>query len=213
MQGKNSSEHGAALHEQLTVVLMSHERPAFLRRAVRFYSGLPCRILVLDSSTDVQPGMAGQYANVDYRHVPQYGYWGVRAKLAFGVEQVTTPFMVFAADDDFHVHDALREAVAFMAANPDYALCHGYSMMYLAHANSVSYYRRDKKVCEDYCAEHTQDRVLEYMHQYLPPFYAVQRTSLVRDWYQVLPHETSFQWQEVGHTYYCLLYTSPSPRD
>jgi glycosyltransferase domain-containing protein len=204
MQGKNSSEHGAALHEQLTVVLMSHERPAFLRRAVRFYSGLPCRILVLDSSTDVQPGMAGQYANVDYRHVPQYGYWGVRAKLAFGVEQVTTPFMVFAADDDFHVHDALREAVAFMAANPDYALCHGYSMMYLAHANSVSYYRRDKKVCEDYCAEHTQDRVLEYMHQYLPPFYAVQRTSLVRDWYQVLPHETSFQWQEVGHTYYML---------
>ncbi|WP_085723370.1 TIGR00180 family glycosyltransferase [Pseudomonas sp. R37(2017)] len=204
MQGKNNSEHGLALNEQLTVVLMSHERPAFLRRAARFYSGLPCRILVLDSSAEGQPGLAGQFENVDYQHVPQFGYWGVRAKLAFGVEQVTTPFMVFAADDDFHVHDALRAAVAFMQANPDYGLCHGYSMMYLSQANSVSYFRRDKKVCEDYCSEHAEERVLDYMHQYLPPFYAVQRTDLVRDWYQVMPHDTSFQWQEIGHTYYML---------
>lgn len=204
MQGKNNSGHGLALNEQLTVVLMSHERPAFLRRAARFYSGLPCRILVLDSSTEGQPSLAGQYENVDYQHVPQFGYWGVRAKLAFGVEQVTTPFMVFAADDDFHVHDALRAAVAFMEANPDYGLCHGYSMMYLSQPNSVSYFRRDKKVCEDYSSEHAEERVLDYMHQYLPPFYAVQRTDLVRDWYQVMPQDTSFQWQEIGHTYYML---------
>ncbi|MGZ9740089.1 TIGR00180 family glycosyltransferase [Pseudomonas sp. GNP012] len=204
MQGKNNSGHGLALNEQLTVVLMSHERPAFLRRAARFYSDLPCRILVLDSSTEGQPGLAGQFENVDYQHVPQFGYWGVRAKLAFGVEQVTTPFMVFAADDDFHVHDALRAAVAFMEANPDYGLCHGYSMMYLSQPNSVSYFRRDKKVCEDYCSEHAEERVLDYMHQYLPPFYAVQRTDLVRDWYQVMPHDTSFQWQEIGHTHYML---------
>jgi glycosyltransferase domain-containing protein len=204
MQGKNNSEHGLALNEQLTVVLMSHERPAFLRRAARFYSGLPCRILVLDSSTEGQPSLAGQFENVDYQHVPQFGYWGVRAKLAFGVEQVTTPFMVFAADDDFHVHDALRAAVAFMEANPDYGLCHGYSMMYLSQPNSVSYLRRDKKVCEDYSSEYAEERVLDYMHQYLPPFYAVQRTDLVRDWYQVMPQDTSFQWQEIGHTYYML---------
>ncbi len=204
MQGKNNSEHGLALNEQLTVVLMSHERPAFLRRAARFYSGLPCRILVLDSSTEGQPSLAGQFENVDYQHVPQFGYWGVRAKLAFGVEQVTTAFMVFAADDDFHVHDALRAAVAFMAVNPDYALCHGYSMMYLSQPNSVSYFRRDKKVCEDYSSELAEERVLDYMHQYLPPFYAVQRTDLVRDWYQLMPQDTSFQWQEIGHTYYML---------
>jgi glycosyltransferase domain-containing protein len=204
MQGKNNSEHGLALNEQLTVVLMSHERPAFLRRATRFYSDLPCRILVLDSSAEGQPGLAGQYENVDYRHVPQFGYWGVRAKLAFGVEQVTTPFMVFAADDDFHVHDALRAAVNFMQANPDYGLCHGYSMMYLSQPNSVSYFRRDKKVCEDYSSENAETRVLDYMHQYLPPFYAVQRTDLVRDWYRLMPQDTSFQWQEIGHTHYML---------
>jgi len=204
MQGKNNSEHGVALNEQLTVVLISHERPAFLRRAVRFYSTLPCRILVLDSSAEALPGVAGQFANVEYQHLPKFGYWGIRAKLAYGVQQLQTPYMVFAADDDFLVHDALHEAVSFMHANPDYALCHGYSMMYLTLANGVSYFRRDKKVCEDYASDRAQDRLLDYMSQYLPPFYAVQRTQVLRDWYEVMPEDTIFQWQEVGHTYYML---------
>lgn len=204
MQGKNSSEHGLVLNDQLTVVLISHERPAFLRRAITFYSSLPCRILVLDSSTEAQPDLLGLFANVDYQHLPQYGYWGIRAKLAYGVDQVTTPLMVFAADDDFHVHDALHEAVGFMHANPDYSMCHGYSMMYLSMPNHVCYYRRDKKVCEDYASESAQERVYDFMYQYLPPFYAVQRTAVLREWYEILPHGTSFQWQEVGHTFYLL---------
>ena len=204
MQGKNTSGTDLALNEQLTVVLISHERPAFLRRAIRFYSSLPCRILVLDSSAVALTGIPAEFTHVDYQHLPQFGYWGIRAKLAYGVEQLQTPYMVFAADDDFLVHDALHEAVAFMEANPDYSLCHGYSLMYLAFANSVNYFRRDKKVCEDYSADQAEERLLDYMHQYLPPFYAVQRTAILRDWYAAMPQDTIFQWQEVGHTFYML---------
>ncbi|MEG0656387.1 MAG: iron-containing alcohol dehydrogenase, partial [Mucinivorans sp.] len=47
-------------------------------------------------------------------------------------------------------------------ANPDYGMCHGYSMMYLAEATHVNYYRRDKKVCEDYAADSGAQRVLDY---------------------------------------------------
>ena len=202
MQGKYGSEHALPLSELLTVVLITHNRPAFLRRAVQFYSSLPCKILVLDSSIQPSEGIAGHLASVDYRHLPQFGYWGIQAKLAYGVEQVTTPYMVFAADDDFIVHDALCDSVAFLEANQDYGMCHGYCLMYLTLANSVSYYRRDKKVCEDYSSERAQDRVLDYMGQYIPPFYAVHRTALLRDWYAVMPEGTIFQWQEVGHVYY-----------
>lgn len=204
MQGKYGSEHALPLNELLTVVLISHNRAAFLRRAAQFYSTLPCKVLVLDSSPQRTEGVDGLYASVDYRHLPQFGYWGMQTKLAYSVEQVTTPYMVFAADDDFIVHEALFESVGFLEANQDYGMCHGYCLMYLALANSVSYYRRDKKVCEDYSSERAQDRVLDYMHQYIPPFYAVQRTSLLRDWYAVMPEGTIFQWQEIGHVYYML---------
>ncbi|MEJ5058232.1 MULTISPECIES: TIGR00180 family glycosyltransferase [unclassified Pseudomonas] len=201
MQGKYSSEHTLPLNELLTVVLITHNRPAFLRRALKYYNTLPCKVLVLDSTPE-RP--EGDFSSVDYQHVPQFAYWGMQDKLAYGVEQLTTPYMVLAADDDFILHDALFESVGFLEANRDYAMCHGYCLMYLALAGSVSYYRRDKKVCEDYSSERAQDRVLDYMHQYLPPFYAVTRTDLMKKWHSALPPGTSFQWQEIGHVYYLL---------
>ncbi|MCT8949667.1 glycosyltransferase family 2 protein [Pseudomonas iridis] len=201
MQGKYGSENKQPLSELLTVVLITHNRPAFLRRALQYYSGLPCKVLVLDSSSE-RP--EGDFSAVDYQHLPQFAYWGMQAKLTYGVEQLTTPYMVFAADDDFILHESLAESVNFLEANRDYGLCHGYCLMYLALAGSVSYYRRDKKICEDYASERAEDRVLDFMHQYVPPFYGVCRTSIIKDWYAALPPGTSFEWQEIGHTYYLL---------
>jgi glycosyltransferase domain-containing protein len=211
MQGKYGSEHAVAmsqahsqLGELLTVVLITHNRPAFLRRTVQYYSTLPCKVLVLDSSPEPTEGVEGRFASIDYRHVPQYEYWGIQRKLSYGIEQVTTPYMVFAADDDFILHDALAESVSFLEANADYGMCHGYCLMYLTLAKSVNYFRRDRKVCEDYASEHGQDRALEYMEQFIPPFYAVHRTSLLREWHALMPEGTSFEWQEIGHVYYML---------
>jgi len=204
MQDKYGSEHAPALNEQLTVVLISHNRPAFLRRAVLFYSTLPCKLLVLDSSPESVDGAYVQFESVDYRHLPHLGYWGIQKKLAYGVEHVTTPYMMFASDDDFILHESIAESVAFLEANQDYGMCHGYCLMYLTLANSVSYYRRDKKVSEDYASERPQDRVIDFMHEYIPPFYAVHRTALLRDWYALMPEGTAFEWQEIGHAYYML---------
>ncbi|WP_248737965.1 glycosyltransferase family 2 protein [Pseudomonas sp. MWU12-2029] len=201
MQGKYSSEQALPLNELLTVVLITHNRPAFLRRAVKYYSSLPCKIMVLDSTVE-RPD--GDFSTVDYHHVPQFAYWGMQAKLAYGVERLTTPYMVLAADDDFILHDSLTESVSFLQANQDYGMCHGYCLMYLTLTNGVNYYRRDKKVQEDYASERAQDRVIDYMSQYIPPFYAVTRTDLMQTWHSALPAGTNFQWQEIGHVYFLL---------
>ncbi|PWE43780.1 glycosyl transferase family 2 [Pseudomonas prosekii] len=190
------------LSELLTVVLITHNRPVFLRRALQYYRNLPCKVMVLDSSSE-RP--EGDFSAVDYHHLPQIAYWGLQSKLTFGVERLTTPYMVFAADDDFLLHGALGEAVSFLEANHDYALCIGYSLMYLALAGSVNYFRRDKKVCEDYLSEDAGQRLQGFMHQFIPPFYGVCRTSVVKDWYARLPQGTSFEWQEIGHAYFLLM--------
>ncbi|MHB2241249.1 TIGR00180 family glycosyltransferase [Pseudomonas monsensis] len=205
MQVQSSTQANVTpLDELFTVVITTHNRRAFLRRALQYYSRYPAKVLVLDSSVQCDEGIATDFPAVDYRHLPQFAYSGFQGKLGYGVSQVTTPYMVLAADDDFLLHDSLTESVNFLAANPDYGMCHGYCLMYLTHSSHVQYYRRDKKVKEDYNAERAQDRVLDYMSQYLPPFYAVHRTSLLRDWYAALPQGTSFEWQEVGHVYYVL---------
>ncbi|WP_166364058.1 glycosyltransferase family 2 protein [Pseudomonas akapageensis] len=204
MQGNFGFEKTAQLHERLTLVLMTHNRPAFLRRTLQYYSGYPCSIIVLDSSTRSADEIAADFPGVEYLHLPQFSYLGFQAKLKYGIGKVTTPYMAFAADDDFLLHGALTESVEFLEANPDYGMCHGYSMMYLAEATQVNYYRRDKKVCEDYADERAEQRVLDYMGQFIPPFFAVTRTALLRNWFDLMPDGLSFEWQEIGHVYFLL---------
>ena len=204
MYVQNNAVSAGPLSERFTVVLITHNRPAFLRRTLQYYSNYPCKVLVLDSTPVINESVAVDFPYADYRHLPQFSYTGLQDKVTYGVEQVTTPFMVFAADDDFLLHDALTQSVEFLEANPDYGVCHGYGMMYLARATEVNYYRRDRRVCEDYASEKGEERVMDFMSQFLPPFYAVTRTDLLRQWYRALPPGTSFEWQEIGHSYYLL---------
>ncbi|MGE7959949.1 TIGR00180 family glycosyltransferase [Pseudomonas sp. NPDC089530] len=205
MQVQDKAQNTSApLNERFTLVVMSHNRKAFLRRTLQYYSTYPCKILVLDSSLAADEALTAQFPGVDYRHLPQFTYKGLQDKLTYGVGQVTTPYMVFAADDDFLLHGALTESVEFLEAHPDYGLCHGYGMMYLARAAEVNYYRRDCRVIEDYASEDAGERVKAFMGHFLPPFYAVTRTDLLQQWYSLLPPGTSFEWQEIGHTFFLL---------
>ncbi|MGC5700251.1 TIGR00180 family glycosyltransferase [Pseudomonas sp. NFXW11] len=192
------------LDKRFTLVLLSHNRKAFMQRTLEHYSSYPCSILVLDSSSEADESVALRYPRVDYRHLPQYSYMGLQDKLTYGVGQVTTPYMAFAADDDFLIHDALTASLEFLEAHPDYGLCHGYGMMYMARATETNYYRRDRKGMEDYASEDPQDRLMSFMGHFLPPFYAVTRTDLLRQWFSLMPAGTRFEWQEIGHSFFLL---------
>lgn len=192
------------LDAQLTLVVLTHDRPAALRRALQYYSSSSARVLVLDASLQSAAAIAALFPQVDYRHVPQFAETGIQSRIAYGVTQVTTPFMAFVGDDDFLVHDALGQSVAFLAANPDYGLCHGYCLMYQAHGDKVEYFRRDKKGPEDFAAGNAGERVLSFMNHYIPPFYAVTRTALLQQWFAALAHGISGELQEFGHAYFML---------
>lgn len=204
MQHQDTPRLDSSLRERFTVVVITHNRPAFLRRTLHYYRDFPASILVLDSSNQSDATLQADYPQVDYRHLPQYTYKGLQDKLTYGVNEVRTPFMTFAADDDFLLFDGMARSVAFLEEHPDYGVCHGYGMMYVGHGTEVNFYRRDKRVQEDYCAEDPAQRLVEFMGQFLPPFYAVTRTELLQQWYALLPAGTSFEWQEIGHTFYLL---------
>jgi glycosyltransferase domain-containing protein len=204
MQGLQMCTKTAQSIEQLTVVLLTHNRPAFLRRALRYYTQFGLRLMVLDSSTESGESIAAPYADVDYRHIPHFGYTGFQSKLKYGAAQVQTRYMVFAADDDFILYNGLSESVAFLQDHPDYGMCHGYCLMYLTHARHVSYYRRDKKIDGDFNSDSVQERVLSFMHEFQPPFYAVIRTDLQRRWLDSVPENIGFEWMEISHVYVLL---------
>ena len=204
MHSQHLTGNNMPLDEQLTLVVLTHNRPAFLRRTLQYYSTLPVRLMVLDSSVQSATQISELFPDVDYRHLPQLAGEGAQQKAAFGVNQVATPFMAFVTDEDFVVHDALRESVDFLGVHADYGLCHGYCLMYQAQGDKVEYFRRDKKVLEDYASDDPAERVMSFLDQYIPPFYAVIRTRLLKDWYAVLPQGTAGELQEFGHAWYLL---------
>lgn len=204
MSDSHPTSAGPTLAELLTLVVVSHNRPAYLRRALRYYAGLGCRVLVLDSSALPLEGEEVRGGSIDYRHVPDFGYLDFQAKLTLGVELAQTPNMAFAADDDYMLHDALEASARFLDAHLDYGLCHGYCLMYQTGAGVTDYFRRDKKGREDYDHPLPQQRVIDFMTHYIPPFYAVIRRSLLKHWFELVPSGTPFEYLEVGHAYFLL---------
>ncbi|SEI82634.1 TIGR00180 family glycosyltransferase [Pseudomonas sp. NFR16] len=194
----------SVLNDALTVMIVTQNRPAHLRRALQHYRTLPCKVLVLDFSQAPAAFVDEASALTHYLHLPQYAANARTAGVAHGLAQVATPYMVLAEDGDFLVHQALADSVDFLQAQPDYGLCHGYSLMYEAAASSVEYLRRDRKVHEDYSAATGQQRIIDAFSQYIPPCNAVTRTALLRDWHGVLPEETNKRWQEIGQAFYLL---------
>lgn len=156
----------------LTILLHTHEREAFLERALAYYTAFGVRVVVLDSSRQSNAGLVAPHPGVDYRHCPELDF---RAKLAMGVNLVDTPYMVFAPEDDFVMPGGFEDAVAFLEAHRDYGVCRGYDLMYLAEAQKVHYFLRDRRVQSDFGSDAPAQRVRDFMSNYLPPWYAVAR--------------------------------------
>lgn len=182
MQG--ISEQGArnGVDELLTVVVMSHERPVVLSRALQFHRGFPGHVLVLDTSMHSSRNVAESNAWVDYLHVPELAAFKPAELRGHALKRVRTPYVVFVADDEFLVAQTHSRCVEFLERHSDYGFCFGYSLGYLATGKNVRYCMRQRKGPEDFADEDAAQRVLRLARHFVPLQGAVVRTELARRW-------------------------------
>lgn len=200
MQSHSGHEH-AALNQRLTLLLIAKDQPDFLRRALKYYSGFPCNVVVVDASAQPDADIAGA-SGLHYVQHPALANASLSARIAEGLKHVTTPFVVQAPVDSFLLPDALTAALSFLEANPTYGACQGYSLSYQAQVSQVDYFRRDRKTCEDYAADDAGERVLSFMEESLSLLSAVTRTELAQQWFASVAEGTEPHWQEIGHMTY-----------
>jgi len=189
------------LNQRLTLLLLNQDQPDFLRRALKYYQGMACSVVVVDASAEYDAEIAA-ISGIDYLHDSALADAGLSTTIARGLKRVTTPLVVYARVDSFLLTDALAEAVGFLDANPHYGACQGYSLGYQTFVGHVDYWLRDRKVAEDYSAERASERVLDFMGQGLSLLNAVTRTELARHWFASVPEQTELHWQELGHMNY-----------
>ncbi|MCI8210553.1 glycosyl transferase family 2 [Pseudomonas sp. S25] len=202
MQSNVGKQASTSMRERLTVVLVAHKQPDSLRRALKYYADFSCAILVVDTSPELDAQVA--QSGAQYLHKPLLAHAGASARTADILPNVTTPLVVMADVDSFLFADALNDAVQFLDSHEQYVACQGYSLTYSADVNHVNYFRRDRKVCEDYSAESPHERVATFMAQGFPLLNAVIRNATLQGWSASLPADTDAHWQEIGQMHYLL---------
>lgn len=117
-------------HDRLTCLVPTYNRPEFLRRLLQFYRQhpMPCSFFVADSS---RPDAAAENLaaidqvrntiDITYRHFDAE----VISKCRQALEQICTPHVVFCADDDYLLPDAVERCLGFLESHPDYAVAQG----------------------------------------------------------------------------------------
>ncbi|MBM5460633.1 glycosyltransferase [Pseudomonas sp. P66] len=132
--GNVSNEFAKPLGD-VTVILLGTGRTDYLGRAKNYYRRKVPHLQVVTVEADAQ----GISSHVDARQVAQTQAW----KRAIGdcLECIETPYVVLVPETDFLLVDSLGESVEFLHANPQYALCQGFSLGYRPLNASVGYHK------------------------------------------------------------------------
>jgi len=163
---------------RLTLIITTHEREKFCSRLLRYYAGLPLRILVADSSRVTANYSDALGPQGSYLHTPGMDY---ATKMTRCLEQVKTPYVVICADDDFITVAGLEAAVRQLDAAPETAAVQGRCLSFIRDLDRISCiqsyaYARDWTID----APTSHERQAQVMKRYMHAYYAVHRTPVLQ---------------------------------
>jgi glycosyltransferase domain-containing protein len=185
-------------------VLTIKGRPEFTKRWMAYMNSVKCKfkILIADGGDDValQNHLAskGDYPNLNYDYF-KYPYdtslKDYYKKLCDITDQVKTPYVLYADNDDFIILDSIEEYIIFLDLNADYVTCGGFSSALsiyskkneLLNTCAGNYFniRFDKSIPFSIKSKLGVDRVCDFF-KYVESerlwfiWYDVQRTSVVK---------------------------------
>lgn len=168
------------MSSDVTIVLPTHFRHAYLARSLEMYadSGIP--IIVADSTSEPFEG-ADKYENVTYCHCPEKG---AIEKLYDAIQDVETPYVVMRADKRHLIPDAIKECVGFLENNSDYSHCHGVYIAVERPGGILSACPQYYNDCHKGVVGETPSyRIMEVWDRYVPSYYSVSRVEI---WKRVL---------------------------
>jgi glycosyltransferase domain-containing protein len=182
----------------LLTLLGRHEfTPRWFAHAARELSG--ARVLVADGSHDDQAAtLVAEAARahgglaVEYRRfAPDRGVADYQRKLATALAAVRTPYVMLADNDDFHIGEGVRHAVAALDARPELGTARGRvahlvvrgaagSLPFPIHARSA--WAFDYEFFQPLDARRAEERLRAHGRRYAPSWYAVMRAPLAARW-------------------------------
>lgn len=161
--------------ENVTVIIPAHNRPERLQRLLDYYASTNINIIIPDSSEKQFTGQI-KSPRVIYLHRPRMHFL---KKVREILPMISTKYVLYCADDDFAVPEAISEITLFMDKNPKYSVVQGHYLTFTPSGNKIKFLPR-------YIRNHdnsiTSSDPLERMRQgrakYASLLYGVARTDI-----------------------------------
>jgi glycosyltransferase domain-containing protein len=179
----------------VTVIVPTFNRPAYLKRILTYYNGynVEFKIIIADSSSTENKvrnkEIVSGFGNLDIQYLGEYlPVANAYPKFSDALNHVTTTYCAFCADDDFITPAGVRESIAFLENNPDFATAHGYNYTFTITKDKDN--KGQLHWVSPYAAESISQMDagvrLEYhlSHYSQVTIYAIHRTELIKEAYQ-----------------------------
>jgi glycosyltransferase domain-containing protein len=194
----------------LTIVIITYNRPAFIRRNLFFLSQFKSRfpITILDGSNPnnqaINQETIKEFPQLFITHKCYPESLNGSFRIQKGFEDIQTKYSVLLADDDFLLPDALPSCLDFLERNEDYSSCVGRIPClfvrtgpfcstligvfdFLGGFYSISFDSAKKRLLAN-------DVLTPVGHP--PLFYSVKRTSIIKEAFGFAHQETQYSAME-----------------
>lgn len=176
----------------LTIMIPTMNRSDFLIRLLNYYAdtGYKHWISIGDSSNSEHVEKTknaikniGGRLKVIYNEFPGLNDAECMQQI---IKSVSTPYVVFCADDDFLVSDGLEQCIGFLESNHDYNSAHGIASIFTIQSSGpygkfVNNYNYRLPSIE---AETASQRLLDHLSNYSVTLFCVHRMESWQDMYK-----------------------------
>lgn len=167
--------------DKATVIIPAHNRPERLRRLLEYYAGTGIKIIVPDSSNERYTGPINEDTTI-YIHRPKLHFL---LKIKEILPMISTPYVLYCADDDFAVPEAIETITDFLDYNPEYSIAQGHYLTFIPTAKKITFYPRYiRRFDSRITAQKPDERLIEKTSGiYAPLLYGVARTDAFKTIY------------------------------
>jgi glycosyltransferase domain-containing protein len=174
--------------KECTIVIPTYNRPEYLRRILRYYerTGIPSLVIVADSSPDeikdLNRDICEACHNLEVQYRSSYNSnLNFYCKIIDAVQQVSTPFVVLCADDDYIIPRGILASIEFLSAHPEYNVAQGRLMRFYFFdgVREINYFDVPNRNINIDDAS-VEKRLLHFKENFYPTWYAVQKSAFLQ---------------------------------
>lgn len=160
--------------KEISVLVPTYNRPRKLQRALEYYSRYNMRVFIADGSS--VPCETGLIGDVAYFHLTSCG---IAERIVKVLEEVDTPYVCLAADDDFVYPLFLKKATELLASDPSLATVFG--KCYSFEEKTPAKWREVYGYAASIDQNDFKERFSSFFGAYYPLFYAPTRTEILKE--------------------------------